>query len=161
MRKGLISLVSVVVMLAAAIAGWQVWPNGDSVISSASTIAQLSQNWGQLPLSFEANKGQTDAPVAFLARGQGYTLFLTSTEAVLSLTKSSTPQRNTNSALAKVRPVDSSEPKGAPPTVLRMQLVDANPSAKVIGLDQLPGKTNYLIGNDPAQWRTGIAYEAV
>src|SRR5262249_18371851 len=27
----------------------------------------------------------------------------------------------------------------------------------VLGLDPLPGTTNYLIGNDPAQWHTGIA----
>ena len=36
-------------------------------------------------MSFEANKGQTDEKVKFLSRGSGYTLFLTSTEAVLSL----------------------------------------------------------------------------
>src|SRR3990170_1644941 len=38
-----------------------------------------------LPLRFEANQGQTDAQVQFLSHGPGYTLFLTSTEAVLSL----------------------------------------------------------------------------
>jgi len=40
-----------------------------------------------LPLSFEANTGQTDPHVTFLARGRGYTVFLTSTEAVLALQK--------------------------------------------------------------------------
>src|SRR5205085_407570 len=40
-----------------------------------------------LPLSFEANTGQTDPRVTFLARGQGYTVFLTPTEAVLALQK--------------------------------------------------------------------------
>ena len=39
----------------------------------------------QVPLSFEANRGQTDAQVQFLSRGSGYTLFLTPGEAVLSL----------------------------------------------------------------------------
>ncbi len=38
-----------------------------------------------LPLSFEPNQGQTAGEVDFLARGRGYTLFLTPTEAVLSL----------------------------------------------------------------------------
>jgi hypothetical protein len=46
---------------------------------------QLLENYGKLPLSFEANQGQTNSQVQFLARGGGYTLFLTSTEAVLSL----------------------------------------------------------------------------
>ncbi|MGH9939524.1 MAG: hypothetical protein ACREAM_25060, partial [Blastocatellia bacterium] len=41
--------------------------------------------YGRLPLSFEANHGQADAPVRFLSRGAGYNLFLTATEAVLGL----------------------------------------------------------------------------
>jgi hypothetical protein len=45
---------------------------------------QLLGSYGKLPLSFEANQGQTNSQVQFLARGGGYTLFLTSTEAVLS-----------------------------------------------------------------------------
>ena len=41
--------------------------------------------YASLPLSFERNQGQTDQRVKFLARGLGYTLFLTSDEAVLAL----------------------------------------------------------------------------
>jgi hypothetical protein len=37
-----------------------------------------------------------------------------------------------------------------------MNLVGANPDAAVEGLNELEGKVNYLIGNDPAQWRTNI-----
>ena len=48
---------------------------------------QILQAYGQLPLSFEVNQGQTDAQVDFLSQGSGYTLFLTPTEAVLSLQK--------------------------------------------------------------------------
>src|SRR5215469_2498079 len=42
-----------------------------------------------LPMQFEANAGQTDSDVKFLARGRGYQVFLTSTQAVLSLVTSS------------------------------------------------------------------------
>jgi hypothetical protein len=45
----------------------------------------LVESYGKLPLSFEANRGQTDPRVKFLSRGSGYTLFLTGDEAVLSL----------------------------------------------------------------------------
>src|ERR1700730_13509311 len=41
--------------------------------------------YGKLPLSFEGNEGQIGSQVKFLSRGNGYTLFLTSTGAVLSL----------------------------------------------------------------------------
>ena len=50
---------------------------------------QVLTNYGKLPLSFEVNRGQTDQAVKFLSRGKGYTLFLTSTDAVLSLRKGS------------------------------------------------------------------------
>ena len=48
---------------------------------------ELNQAYGKLPLSFEANQGQTDSRVKFLSRGNGYSLFLTPTEAVLVLKK--------------------------------------------------------------------------
>ncbi len=37
------------------------------------------------PLTFEVNRGQTDPQVKFLARGPGYTLFLTPQESLLQL----------------------------------------------------------------------------
>ena len=45
---------------------------------------RVSEAYGKLPLSFEANQGQSDAQVEFLSRGSGYTLFLTPSEAVLT-----------------------------------------------------------------------------
>src|SRR5713226_7988792 len=45
----------------------------------------LLETYSKLPLSFEANDGQADPQVKFLSRGRGYTLFLTSTEAVMVL----------------------------------------------------------------------------
>ncbi|HEV2424793.1 MAG TPA: choice-of-anchor D domain-containing protein [Terriglobia bacterium] len=37
-----------------------------------------------------------------------------------------------------------------------MSLIGADPNAAVHGIDQLPGTSNYLIGSDPSQWRTGV-----
>ncbi len=45
----------------------------------------MSRSYGKLPLSFEANRGQTDARVQFLARGEGFTLFLAGEQAILKL----------------------------------------------------------------------------
>src|SRR5262249_36135726 len=97
---------------------------------------QLLASFGQVPLGFEVNAGQTDARAQFLAHGSGYALFLTSTGAVLNL------QNNT--------PV-------AGGAVLAMNLVDSNPDAAVVGQDQLPGVSNYFVGDDPSQWHTDIA----
>src|SRR5260370_26174961 len=53
-----------------------------STRSEAATRARLRELYGRLPLSFEANRGQTDDRAKFLSRGNGYTLFLSSIEAV-------------------------------------------------------------------------------
>ena len=89
-----------------------------------------------VPLSFEANQGQTDSQVKFLSHGDGYSLFLTSNEVVFKLR---TP--------AGVK---------APPSVFRMKLLGAKRNAQVSGADKLPGVANYFIGNDAKKWRSGI-----
>lgn len=70
----------------------------------------------QLPLSFEANQGQTDPSVKFLSRGESYSLFLTATEAVLSLRRGTEAKGRGPEDAAADRPM---------PTLLRMQLVGA------------------------------------
>jgi hypothetical protein len=47
--------------------------------------ATVASGYGRLPLAFEQNRGQTDSQVKFLARGAGYALFLTPSEAVFKI----------------------------------------------------------------------------
>lgn len=49
--------------------------------------AQQIEAYANLPVSFEPNQGQADRAVRFLARGIGYSLFLTSTDAELILNR--------------------------------------------------------------------------
>jgi hypothetical protein len=107
----------------------------------AATQARVSRAYGQIPLSFEANRGQADARIDYLARGSGYTLFLTPQEAVLSLQQ----------------PAATGTDRAPAGDVLRMRLVGSNPHAQVLGLDQQAGISNYLVGNDPGRWHTDIA----
>ena len=37
-----------------------------------------------------------------------------------------------------------------------MKLVGARPNPKVLGQDELPGKVNYFLGNDPSKWRANV-----
>ncbi len=46
------------------------------------------------------------------------------------------------------------EPQGQ--AVLRMKLVGANPEPRIQGLEELPGKSNYLVGSNPEKWRTNV-----
>src|SRR5207249_2496519 len=106
-----------------------------------------------LPMQFEKNAGQTDGQVQFLSRGPGYTVFLTSTQAVLSLrsTKDSPAPAGAGSPQAQRR--RSSEAGLAD---LQMNLLGSNPSPEIEGVDELPGKTSYFIGGDPQKWRAGL-----
>lgn len=61
---------------------------GAASAASVTPQATIAERYGKLPLSFEPNQGQSDAQVKFLSRGQGYSLFFTPSEAVLSLSKS-------------------------------------------------------------------------
>lgn len=133
------------------------------VVSAAD--AQLAQDFGELPLSFEANQGQTDGQVRFLSRGQGYTLFLTDTEAVLSLKRSSSradlpsPGHRSwaaNVLKSQIQNPASPSPREAMRDVLRLQLAGVNTNAKVVGVDLLPGRSNYFHGRDQKQWGTNV-----
>jgi len=97
--------------------------------------------FGKLPLHFEANHGQVPGRADFVARGNGYSLFVGPTEATF--------------ALGGIASQSGSEPhKKSKP--LRVKLLGANPDSKVKGREELSGKVNYLVGSDPAQWRTDI-----
>jgi len=37
-----------------------------------------------------------------------------------------------------------------------MKLSGANPAASPVGLEELPGKSNYFRGNDPKKWRRNV-----
>jgi hypothetical protein len=122
--------------------------------SAAATPMVTASAYGQLPLSFEPNQGQTAPEVRFLSRGPGYQLFLTVEEAVLALQKPA-PKAETGKGIP-------AQPKKAEGAVVRMHLDGANPHAAIAGQSPLPGKVNYLRGNDPKQWRTDIpTYEKV
>jgi hypothetical protein len=119
---------------------------------------KVLQNYGKLPLSFEANQGQTDSEVKFLSRGSGYTLFLTGDEAILAL-KAGVRDQGLGVRVQEAgvrRRATKDKGQRTKDSVVRMKLVGANTRAAVTGDDELPGKSNYFIGNDPKRWRTNV-----
>ena len=84
--------------------------------------ARINGDYGNVPLIFELNQGQSKPEVRFLSRGPGYTVLLTSTESIFVANG------------------------------VRTKLVGGNPSPRVVGLEALPGKSNYFIGRNSAKW---------
>jgi hypothetical protein len=106
------------------------------------------------PLRFEINEGQIDPWVRFMARDRDGVAYLTSDGAVFQIA------RSVGSAELKPRfkkASYTSETRLFESSFVRMKTVGANPNPRVIGLDRLPGVTNYFIGNDPAKWRTNVS----
>jgi hypothetical protein len=85
-----------------------------------------------IPLVFEMNRGQVGAPVRFIARRPGHTLLLTSDEAFMVLDA----RANRSQAI-------------------RMQFAGANPK-RLEGVSLLPGKVNYLVGQDRTAFHTDV-----
>jgi hypothetical protein len=88
----------------------------------------------KLPLAFEPNRGQATHEVKFTAHNGNRTIFLTANGATLSL-----PGARKGERLA-----------------LRMKLLGSNRAAVTLGIDPLPGHTNYFVGNDPAKWQAAV-----
>ena len=104
---------------------------------AAHQVKLSASRYARLPLSFEANRGQTDSRVKFLARGQNYTLFLTEHDAVLALRSGKAGQAPTS-------------------TVVRLRLLNSASAVRVSGQSLLRGTSNYFLGNNPRNWHTNI-----
>jgi hypothetical protein len=126
---------------------------------STARMAHINRQFGKLALGFEPNVGQTDRRAKFIARSPAFSVFLTSSGALLA------------AQLLTPRPLRGPVKPGAPPTAARvpattvpvetaalgLRLEGANPRAVLEGVDRLPGTSNYFIGNDRSAWHTGIA----
>ncbi len=187
-------------------------PAGDETEFPGPTFPNRSSGtrdlgYGSLPFYFEQNAGQADASFDFVARGPGYTLGFSATEAVMAFpnsdvgvgcVKSSQTHRADDAIPVRPRGLDAPYDdctsqlwRGLPTTpptrpqvsgetidgrrhgqetvpqhvvvdardsetLLRMQIVGANPNGRAAGVNPLETRVNYFLGNDPAQWHTNV-----
>ncbi len=96
------------------------------IVAASGENTDSKPSFGSLPICFEPNVGQASAGVKFLTRGSNASL--TATGAVL-------------------------EGGGQPVT---LEFVGASGTARASGITELPGRSNYLIGNDPSKWRANV-----
>jgi len=169
MRKIALGVSSVVCLAVVLVAGSSVLKRGSHVggagtgrTAGAAVVAvparaniqagsEVVTEYGRLPLAFEPNLGQANPEAKFLARGAGYELFLTPKESVFVLNtgekKSITTKQDSG-----LRPAAS----GHSAAVLRMRLLGANKNPVLTSQNELPGKSNYLSGKKPENWRTNV-----
>ncbi|MGC1647342.1 MAG: SBBP repeat-containing protein [Candidatus Sulfotelmatobacter sp.] len=126
-------------------------------VRSAEQRGRVQASLGALPLAFEANQGQTDPQVKYMARGNGYTVFLTANDTVFALqssAKAATRRANGQQAFGKALRTPAAKDATA---AIRMHLVGGNAQPQISAGNQLPGHSNYFIGNDRRQWHSNVA----
>lgn len=96
-----------------------------AIALNSPRASAIARDYGKLPLSFEPNRGQTDAQVQFVARGAGYTIYLSPISATFALPHSS---------------------------AVSMNLLGANSQVRMQPQDKLRGVTSYMLGSTPNQW---------
>ncbi len=142
-RKGHSWLAYGLIAIVIALLAWNSMP--PPARDTDGTKAAAVSRYLQSPISFEVNQGQTHDEVRFLARGAGYSLFLTATEVVFSLLPTTA-----------VSPVVG-DSEGVPsPTVIRTSLVGANRDPGMSAESRLAGASHYLTGKDPARWTRNV-----
>jgi len=92
----------------------------------------------RLPLNFEANEGQVASrEIDYVAHGKSYAIALSDAGAVLTLAPA--PNRATSQA-----------------DRVSLHLLGSHVVRQPSAEQPLPGKVNYFVGNDPAQWRRDV-----
>src|SRR5262245_13295094 len=112
---------------------------------------RLAQARDRLPLSFEPNRGQTDPNVVFIARGDGYTAFLTPDSCTLTLGKRCSTGFDED-ASERSSPASHDSRRAA----VRIKLESANLHPEIFGEEPLSARSNYFIGNDRSKWITNL-----
>src|SRR5882724_11259322 len=120
-----------VLLLSSVICSTRAFPLQNDFRRSLRTL----QNLAYLTLGFEQNLGQASPTFGFLARANGYFLYLGNGEFVIEFTDPGDPSLRES---------------------VRVTLVGADHSVEPEGTDPLPGVTHYYFGSDPRAWITNV-----
>ncbi|HUA32720.1 MAG TPA: SBBP repeat-containing protein [Candidatus Binataceae bacterium] len=130
-------------------------------IASAAPVSQhaaILSSYGKLPLGFEANNGQTDRSVRYLAHNGPVSVFLTRDGAIISISRQDTTPGRTKGSVDP-RPglrMLARDSRAVRTAAFKVSFEGSARRPTLAATDRLPGTTNYLIGNDRSKWHTGI-----
>lgn len=113
-------------------------PREASPASQKAATQEGSATWVDVPLSFEANRGQAGPSVRYLARSAEYTVLLTDDGAILA-------------------PRGMHGERGSP-TAVWLRLRGGRGGGRLEGLGALEGRSHYLLGRDPRRWRVNVPH---
>ena len=121
---------------------------------NADQRGRIRASLDALPLAFEVNQGQTDPQVRYMARGSGYSVFLTENDTVFAISSakhSAMPPSHSKDTQPRRRTTEKIQS-----AAIDMRLVGSNRNPEIIAGNEIPGIVNYYVGSDPKNWRTGV-----
>ncbi|QPC81339.1 SBBP repeat-containing protein [Phototrophicus methaneseepsis] len=144
-QKGLIIGILTIILLG-SISYIELSAEEDILNQETNLVAdRILSTYGQLPIYFEANEGQVNDQVRYMARTSGYTLFLTENQAVFSL-----EMEEANASFDAVA-------HAAGRYGLQLNFEGANPHPSLVGESLQEGISSYFIGSRE-EWHTSIAH---
>jgi photosystem II stability/assembly factor-like uncharacterized protein len=112
-----------------------------SAIPGLEASPVKSAGFGQVPMAFEKNAGQTDPRFQFIARGAGHSIYLGAAEAVVAFGSTGSTK----------------EPSAASPSsVLRFAFLGGATDVIGCGMSELPGRVNHITGHGPGEWALAV-----
>lgn len=140
-------------------------PTAQSPALSPEQRARVRAHLDALPLAFEANQGQLDPQVKYMARGDGYKLLLTKSRAIINVAASRGNSEVREMMLhkrlgaARTRALLKKRHfavKKSSSVALNMNFLGADQNAQLVAQDQQSGRVNYFTGKDPRNWHSNI-----
>jgi hypothetical protein len=143
--------------LLAAVLAALLLPGARFARATPSRSAPVHRLWpipAAIPLSFEVNRGQAGPGIGFIAHGSGYAAFLSAPQVTFELLGAPSPARMADMRFSAL--IHAVSPPPPLSKTARLRFLGANPHAHLVGLHRLTGVVNYLLGDNPRQWRTNI-----
>ncbi|MGH9775518.1 MAG: choice-of-anchor D domain-containing protein [Candidatus Acidiferrales bacterium] len=112
----------------------------ESQLSLAQSRSRAASQFAAMPLVFEPSSSESPASRGLMARGRGYNLFLDPRQVIFEL------------------PTASNGGVPARREFVQMRFLGAQHDPDLSGEGVLPGRTNYLLGNDSRRWRIGVSH---
>lgn len=130
--------------------------------------ASAALQYGKLPLSFVENHGQLDDEVEYVIRGPRGSAFFTKGGVTFDLWETQGERLDMGNGVVGPTLLSGNAGQECPiyqysqktesckRAVVKVGFLDADPKCAAQGIDELPGKVNYLTGSDQSKWHTDI-----
>jgi hypothetical protein len=117
----------------------------------------LGARYGQLPLLFIENRGQTDPQVAFTVQAGAATVYFTPTGVTYALVEPRSAHAGLSPDRRTLSDRDAVSPDPAPGRrwAVKLDFVGANPDVRPVGLEPAEAVVSYFRGR-PDEWHTGL-----